>query len=234
MVTQIAYTNSNCSDVWEMFIKQNQKHTNLPLYFTSDKIIENYDVDKQLVYDNKDPYYQVWINAVKKFGGDYFIYLQEDFILYNDVNEEKINEYIKFLHDHSEYSFVRLLKSGNLYNKQLSQTLYEIEYTNTNIFAMQATIWRSSDYIKLMNIVKSNGWLETDADYRSKMISLNMMGAYHYDGENKRGGSHYDSNVYPYIATALVRGKWDMKEYGNELNNILSENNIDVNKRGIL
>ncbi len=234
MVTQIAYTNSNCSDVWKILIEENQKHTKLPLYIISDKLVDNFDANKQFIYNNKDPYYLVWAKAVEKFGGEYFIYLQEDFILYDKVNEEKINEYAQFLQTHPEYSFVRLLKSGNLYNKQLLPTLYEIESTNLNVFAMQATIWKSVDYIRLMNYVKSNGWLETDADYRSKMISLNMMGAYHYDNENKRGGSHYDSNVYPYIATALVRGKWDMKEYGNELNKILNEYKIDINKRGII
>ena len=50
---------------------------------------------------------------------------------------------------------------------------------------------------------------------------------------NFRGGNHYDSNVYPYIATALVRGKWNINEYPNELGNILKNYNIEINKRGI-
>ena len=44
--------------------------------------------------------------------------------------------------------------------------------------------------------------------------------------------AHYDSNVYPYIATALVRGKWNLSEYKNELGFILKENNIIFEKRG--
>ena len=234
MVAQIAYTNSNCQDLWEMFIKQNRRHCNMPLYMISDKKPDIFGYDEVSTYQNTDPYYKVWIDAVQKFGGEYFIYLQEDFILYDDVNQKKIDEYVEFLKNHPEYSFVRLLKSGNLYNKQLSPTLYEIECINMNVFAMQTTIWRSIDYVRLMAFVKSNGWLETDADYRNKMIALNMNGAYHYDSELKRGSNHYDSNVYPYIATALVKGKWDMTEYGNQLNKILPEYNIDVNKRGTL
>ena len=79
--------------------------------------------------------------------------------------------------------------------------------------------------------VKENKWLET-IEYQNTMNNIGMKGAYHYDNEPKRGGNHYDTNVYPYIATALVKGKWDISEYPNELLPILNENNIDLNKRG--
>jgi len=233
MVVQIAYTNSKCSDLWEMFLKQNQKHCKLPLFMISDKLVQGFDADKQHIYLNTDPYYQVWINAVLKFGGDYFIYLQEDFVLYGDVNEQKIEEYVEFLKNNPQYSFVRLLRSGNLYNKKLSDTLYEIESTNINVFAMQATIWKSADYIRLMSLVKDPKWLETE-DYRNKMIALNMQGAYHFNGEESGGKVHNNTKVYPYIATALVRGLWNISEYGNQLKKILPEYGIDVSKRGTL
>jgi hypothetical protein len=216
-----------------MFIKQNEKHCKMPLYFISDKLPENYH-NNFLKYTNDEPYYKVWVEAAQMFGKDFFIYLQEDFVLYADVNQNKIDEYVEFLKNNSKYSFVRLLKSGNLNNKKISSTLYEIESTNPNIFSMQATIWRTSDNILLMNTVKSKGWLETDGDYRNRMIGLNMKGAYHYDDENKRGSAHYDSNVYPYIATAIGGGKWNMREYGIQLNKLFAEYKIDVNKRGKL
>jgi hypothetical protein len=234
MVAQIAYTNSNCQDLWEMFIKQNRKHTKMPLYMISDKLIDGLEPENQFIYQNSDPYYQVWINAVQKFGGEYFIYLQEDFVLYGDVNQEKIDEYVEFLKNNPQYSFVRLLRSGSLYNNKLSDTLYEIESTNMNVFAMQTTIWRASDYIRLIGLVKAHGWLETDGDYRDKMIALNMQGVYHYNGEEMGGLMHNNTNVYPHMATALIKGKWDMSEYGNQLNKVLPEYNIDANKRGVL
>lgn len=200
----------------------------------SDKLILGLDAEKQYIYLNDESYYQVWINAVEKFGGEYFIYLQEDFILYNDINEQKIEEYVDFLKANPQYSFVRLLRSGNLYNKKLSDTLYEIESTNMNVFAMQATVWRTADYIRLMNLAKSPRWLESDVDYRGIMIALNMQGAYHYNGEERGGLMHNNSKVYPYIATALVRGLWNVSEYDTQLKPILAEYNIDLNKRGTL
>lgn len=230
---QVAYTNSNCSDLWNIFQKQTKKHSNLPLYMISDKEVTNINLSGLFIYNNEDPYYKVWIDALTNFNSEYFIYLQEDFFLYQNVDENKLNEYLYFLKNNPEYSFVRLLKSGNLGQTKISDTLYEIESTNPFVFAMQATIWKTSDYIKLMDHVKSNIWLENEK-YPKSMIDMGMKGVYHYDNEPKRGFNHYDSNVYPYIATALVKGKWITSEYSNELIPILNENNIDVNKRGII
>jgi len=44
---------------------------------------------------------------------------------------------------------------------------------------------------------------------------------------------HWDSNIYPYIATAVVKGKWDYKCYFEELEELLKVYNINPNKRGI-
>jgi hypothetical protein len=228
---QVAYTNKNCSDLWNVFQKQTKKHTDLPLYMISDEEVSNINLSGLFIYNNKDPYYKVWVDALSRFNSEYFIYLQEDFFLYKDVDKNKLNEYVEFLKNNPEYSFVRLIKSGILGDKKITNTLYEIESSNPFIFAMQATIWRTSDYIALMERVKSDKWLE-NSDYSQAMNRMNMKGVYHYDNEPKRGGNHYDTNVYPYIATALVKGKWIMSEYSNELGPILFENNIDLNKRG--
>lgn len=231
---QVAYTHSNCSDLWTMFQNQNKKHTNIPLYMISNEEIPNVDSDKLYLYKDTNNYYKTWVNALTKFNSEYFVYLQEDFILYADVNQDKINEYLDFLKKNPyEYSFVRLIKSGQLGDKKLSDTLYEIEPTNPFAFAMQATIWRTSSFINLMNVVRENKWFETD-EYRRMMTRMDIKGVGHFDGEPKRGMNHHDSNVYPYIATALVKGKWIMSEYSNELTPILTENNIDINKRGII
>jgi len=230
---QIAYTNSNCSDLWNVFQKQNQKYTTIPLYMISDKVVDCIDDDKLFIYNNENDYYNVWVEALKKFDSDYFIYLQEDFILYDKANDEKLNKCLEFLKQNPNYSFIRLIKSGRLREKRIFDNLYEIESSNPNIFSMQATIWRTKDYISLMEKVKDRKWLENDK-YPKEMLKMGMKGLYYYDGEGKRGENHYDSSIYPYIATALVRGKWNTSEYNNELVSILSYFDIDKNKRGTI
>jgi hypothetical protein len=191
-----------------------------------------YPVKGKYFYGNDVPYYMVWTGALRAFNQPYFIYLQEDFILYKNINQEKINYCEQFLKDHPEYSFVRLIKSGNLGSNQIADNLYEIESTNPDIFSMQPTIWRTDDYSKLLMDVKDEKWFETPV-YRESAIKLDIKGLYYYEGEPKRGLNHYDSNIYPYIATALVRGKWNIPEYPTELPPLLWEYNIDQTKRGI-
>ena len=43
---------------------------------------------------------------------------------------------------------------------------------------------------------------------------------------------HWDSKTYPYIATAIVKGKWNLSEYQSELGFILNSNRVDLSARG--
>ena len=48
-------------------------------------------------HDDSTPYYQQWIEGLEKVETDYFIYMQEDFVLYNRVDVDALQRYIKFL-----------------------------------------------------------------------------------------------------------------------------------------
>jgi hypothetical protein len=61
---------------------------------------------------------------------------------------------------------------------------------------------------------------------------LGIRGLQHYGGNPKRGLQHYDSTVYPCIATAVVKGVWNISEYPEEMKSIINEFNIDCRKRG--
>ena len=52
-------------------------------------------------------------------------------------------------------------------------------------------------------------------------------------GESKkRGIYHCDSEYYPYIATALFKGKWTISEYDVELKKLFNKYQIDPLIRG--
>ena len=61
---------------------------------------------------------------------------------------------------------------------------------------------------------------------------LNIKGLYQYGGEPKRGLYHYDSRVYPYVSTAISAGKWNTREYKQELAILAEEYKLDLNSRG--
>ena len=62
---------------------------------------------------------------------------------------------------------------------------------------------------------------------------LDMRGLYSYHGEPKRGIYHHDSIVFPHIATAIIKGKWNLSEYPTELTPLLEKYNINPEVRGI-
>ena len=51
------------------------------------------------------------------------------------------------------------------------------------------------------------------------------------DGK-KRGKFHCDSEYYPFIATALFKGKWTISEYPIELKKLFTKYKIDPLIRG--
>lgn len=221
----IVYTNSNCKDVFAVFEQQHKKYSDLESF-----VISDYEGD--YVYENKDPYYKHWCNALELVKQDYFIYNQEDFILYDNVNTEVLNSLEKFLIDNPEYSFVRLIKSGqNLSENKIRDRIYPVNLDSYPLYSMQATIWNKKKFIELYENTRQSKWFESEV-YENSCIKLDIRGVYYYDGEPKRGG-HYDSSIYPYIATAVVKGKWNLSEYNKELYPLLIKNGIDINKRGI-
>ena len=58
-----------------------------------------------------------------------------------------------------------------------------------------------------------------------------LMGAIAYRDERRRGMWHWDSSLFPYVATALVKGRWNIGEYP-ELVRLLAEYGVDVSVRG--
>jgi len=221
----IVYTNSNCKDVFNIFKAQHELLCNLPLFVISDQ-------DGDHTYENKDPYYKHWLDAIEKIDEDYFIYNQEDFILYDTVRVDVLERLKKFLIDNPRYSFVRLIKSGrNLPEVPVEDKIYPVGFNSYPLYSMQATIWNKQKFIALYEDTKQEKWFESET-YEESCKRLNIEGVYYYDGESRRGG-HYDSSVYPYIATAVVKGKWNLSEYYNELYPLLVKNNINITKRGV-
>lgn len=225
----ICYTNSKCKDIWEMYVKQFKKNCDLDLIFLSDEQVLN---EKTFLYNNFEQFYIQWVNFLKGYSEEYLIYNQEDFILYDKVKYNVINDYLNLLKNNIEYSYIRLIRSGISKENvsKISNTLLEVSYNDIN-FSMQSCIWRTSDFYKVMENSESPFvFCENILDITSKIF--NIKGLVHYNNENKRGDCHFDSNVWPYIATALVKKKWNFKEYNNELTNLLKTYNIDENDRG--
>ena len=151
---------------------------------------------------------------------------------------KKIQKLLELLDSNRDINFIKLLKGPEPLTFPFANcdNLYWLDNKNPNFFTHQATIWRTSDLAKIyenapkMGIAGKGGDLETFLHITCR--SLEIHGLVYYEGEKLRGTAHHDSNIFPYIATALIKGKWNLLEYENELMLLLNEYGIDFKKRG--
>lgn len=234
----VTYTHSNCKDIWRPYFDSLDTYaSNIPSYVFSNEKTSEFINHKYLVYDDYKNYCEEFIRLLENVKEDYFIYMQEDFILYNYIDKDKIQNYIEILSKDENLSYVRLIKCGDVTSIKYKEDLFYISISGSsnnsiNSFSMQPTIWKKKDFIKIYALTMSSrfgeGW-----QYTIAMNQLNINGLYSYNNEPKRGG-HHDSYVFPYIATAVVRGKWNYSEYSEELKPIFTKYDIDCLKRGLI
>ena len=83
-------------------------------------------------------------------------------------------------------------------------------------FAVQPSLWKRESFLRLLDGVFLNIW-ELELQIQDK-FNREFNGFEYSDGnETLRGQFHYDSNIFPYTATAIVKGKWNNLEYPSEL-----------------
>ena len=145
-----------------------------------------------------------------------------------------------FLND-SEYSFIRLIKSGIQEEHCIDEDLglHEMPYDSSNYF-----LFPTSDYLekkelrRLYDAYRPKNMMDSELYGSSTARSLGIRGCYVYKGENKRGRLHHDSSTFPYIATALHGGshgrpaKWQTALYKKELGKLFKKYNINPDLRG--
>ena len=78
------------------------------------------------------------------------------------------------------------------------------------------------------NVPGKNIWefeANTSKEYLNDLISLCSFDKF---VDKKRGKFHYDSSVYPYVCTAVIKGKWNFKEYKKELFEIFYNKKFNI------
>lgn len=219
-LTLFVNTHSSCADLWPMFFGQLKKHwpERPSCVVAADVFEERFDdmMDRQFSID--DTY--VSYAACKRFTSQYLmglcavetpyvLTLQEDMILYGDVSERAASA-----RPRDDVDCLRLIYSG----PHLA-------------YSMQASVWHTSSLKALYaGFDADTPWdAELKGDGVMKMFSMKV--AMIEPNGPKRGRDHYDNNEFPYIATALCRGKWNA-EYHRELEPLHAQYDIDASKRG--
>ena len=233
--TIILYTHTDYKDIWPIIFGQNDKYLSsynkIIFVNKNDKCIDsNY---KQIIYDDKLAYTDRIKFCLQQINNQPILFFHEDMPLYEKPNDKIIEEFTQLV-ENEKADFIKLIKTDI---KFISSSLHInlINAASNNLFSIQPTITTAQKMLKLFEEVpNTNIWNfeEIVSDICIKHNYKCFMSS--FENETKRGSAHFNSTVFPYIATAIVKGKWNFLEYRSELDLLLSEYNIDKNKRGFI
>lgn len=250
-IAVVTYTNTKCHDILRIHANQIEEYAgNIKSYILTDqepKTLINAGAHEVILYDDNKPYYKQWVESLNSIEEEYIIYLQEDFLLFDDVKYDEIKKCVNFL-SNSEYSFVRFSKfelqmavhggrrgfnRKDFLDIKLEENIYDAYCQDPDCysFMMQATIWKKNDFVRLYNAAESKMWYE-DIFWNEATRSAKIQGAFYYSGGLKLGKFHYESHIWPHVCTAVGSGKWSITHHDNRLRDILKKYNVDTSIRG--
>lgn len=184
-------------------------------------------------YDEDLPYPIRLINILSNIDSELIVFDHEDMILYKKANLEKINKSIDLMLINNIDS-IRFLKNDNArFIKIDDESAIEIIDPKSKwIFSIQSSIWRKDVLIKILKKnIFSNMW-QLESRSQKVIKNLKVKCAVLSGFGKKRGLLHFDSTYYPYIATAIFKGKWTTSEYETELNRLFKKYSINPSQRG--
>lgn len=227
----VLYSHTDYKDVWLPMLDSLQKYfSNVYKYFFLNDKSECPDGFECVEYQDNVSYTQRLYSCLEMVEEDVVLFLHEDMWLIKQPEYDKIDKIIKLVE--KKYNFVKLIKSEPGPDIKLDYNFLNLITSDLQYkFSIQPTIWDTVSLMNLINSYDTSIWdFETKIQWDHKLNK--MLCGYTHTDEPKRGMFHYDSHIFPYIATAIVKGKWNTLEYEKEIKDILNKFNIDINIRG--
>ena len=223
----VVYTHTDMKDIWPMFFGQLKKYvSNTKIYVAvneDDSYLSDYTIVK---YDDSKVYTERWKQILPQISEEVILFLHEDMILFDSIKPDYIKKYFEYVKN-GEVNSIKLILAGEYFSESsIDSTLVFNEYSK---FSIQPTIVTKEFFTNVLNSVDElNIW-----EFEQEIAGTGRDYMVRIGGEKKRGIYHYDSLVFPYIATAINKGKWNLNEYMKELNPMFEEYNINTFERGM-
>ena len=240
----VVNTHSSMKDLWKMFIGEFEKYfPGQKLYFFSNMKNKVFHKHKTILYDKKKDFTTQYYDCLIKIKEPYCITLNEDYIMYNDVKKDIINDYTKVLEKNKKISFIRLHKGPNFTSKKFKKNLFYLDTNKRHLYSQVATLWKTKDLLNLYKIAPRS-YIGQKLDHKSVNMCAEdeidilcrkkrIRGLYSFSNEKLLGYSNYDSYVFPYLQSVIVKGSWNFKEYKKELIALFKKYKIKKNNREI-
>ena len=193
------------------------------------------DQHLQLVNEEQNSYAERILGCLDAVEEEYIIYAQEDFMLYDKVPTREFNKALNFLKKK-----MRSFPVSNYFGlvlillKRLATNIYKsCDYYSA---VHQVSIWRKDHLVEILNTLNPVHLrnFEYAGNASRVMHRAGYQSAFYFHESSPHRGGHFDSKAYPYIATALIKGKWNTAEYQKEIDQLVKEYSVDINQRGTL
>ena len=228
LIPIVVYTHTDMKDVWVPFFGQLKKYMpDNEVYVCvnqDDEMLSDYN---RVIYDETKSYTEKLAESLEQINEEVFLFTHEDMILFDKPDYEYLQKYHSYIIDRKVDS-IKLLYAGDGggVKSECDETLVFNSYSK---FSIQPTIIRKDILLQIAsNVGALNIW-----DFENAIVGSGMDFMARRGDEKQRGIYHYDSFVYPYVATAINKGKWNLIEYQEELNPIFEEYNINPFERGM-
>ena len=204
-------------------------------YLFCDKVVDSKREGwNYVLYDDKLPYQERFLSCLEQIEDEIVLFHHEDMFLYDKPDYEQLNDFSRLIQD-EELDVIKLIRASYTPDVETTKTQYELLYENPHNlkFAIQPSLCSTE---KLKIIYKRTGgeniWkFEENSSQVCEYFGIKT--AMTYAPEDKQIGTyHWDSRIYPYFATAIVKGKWNIEGYPSRLPAILDSYNIDTKTRG--
>lgn len=238
MYAVIFYSHSDYSDVWPAMFGQTDKYLpDVKKYLFSDQSTPELERDNwELIrYDDEERYQQRITYCLESVSEEVVLFHHEDMFLYGEPDHDRLNEFAKLI-ENEDIDIIKLIRAS--YTDKLPPQVPGTSHLYYNPADLQFAIQPSLCNKEKLNLIydKTGGdniWeFEAHSSRVSNHFQIKTAMAF-TESDAKRGQFHWDSSIYPYVATAVVKGKWNFSDYPAELDTILSEYDINYEKRGI-
>lgn len=214
----ILYTHTDVNWVYPIWLKQMDLYMNKfdKIVFINngkdfkDKNTTIYEYNDKLIY--KKRVYECLLNMN---DNDVVLFNHEDMFLYDFPDYDKLYDMQKLV-ETDNADLIKLLRNGDIL-KQYGE--YDYLYHNFDGFSIQPTIAKVKTLKQIFSKIDGDTIWSFEANSMSVLNSWGLTNLFIYDNKPKRGSNHWDSGIYPYVATAIVKGNWN-NEYIEELNKI--------------
>ena len=228
----VFYSHFDYSDIWPVLFGQCDKYLEKhdKVLFTNEGTAP--DGWEVITYDDALPYQQRVVSCLEQLKDEIIVFSHEDMFLYGEIDLSQFQAFVNLVYS-GKVDFIKLLRGGYTDEKIESGIHPHLLRCPTDmIFTIQPTICKVKNLLTVYKETPGDSIWSFEAATGRTAKRYCFSGCMVYkEGDPKRGMHHWDSSIYPYFATAVVKGKWYTSDYSH-LREVLQDYNIDVSLRG--